>query len=148
MTGKNYYSEILLSLRQVKNVRLGDTPFHTFLLVKSALLEALLLLCNDEKNGREEKRAERLKGLLTRYIRFVNSSENLNRIGIIRCILKSHFTSPLPIGSRLRSLTGKTFKSSYIPLSDTNIGTHDRSFWLEIRCLSHLFLINSEFIYH
>ena len=34
----------------------------------------------------------------------------------------------------------RTFTS--LPLCDTNIGTHDRSFLLEIRCLSHLLWLN------
>ena len=29
-----------------------------------------------------------------------------------------------------------------VPLCDTNIGTNDRSFLLEIRCLSHLLWLN------
>ena len=34
--------------------------------------------------------------------------------------------------------------SYYIPLCDTNIGARDRSFLLEIRCLSHLLWLNGK----
>ena len=31
-----------------------------------------------------------------------------------------------------------------LPLSDTNLGTHDISFLLEIKCLSHLLWVNGK----